>query len=125
MAIKYFRDENLQRKVDEIARTLELGHVNLPHVICVRSKGSASRNTLARCHALGKIWHTALNTKAYYVIEIISERFDKLDEEDKTKTIIHELLHIPKSFGGGFRHHNVVNGKAVDIFYEKYMHRKK
>jgi len=58
--------------------------------------------------------------KGFYLIEVISEKFDKLPETERTKVIIHELMHIPKSFGGGFKHHNVVNEKNVEKIYQHY-----
>ena len=43
----------------------------------------------------------------------------------KIKTIIHELMHIPKTFGGGFKHHNFVTEKNVNKFYKAYKSEKK
>ncbi|MEM4261913.1 MAG: putative metallopeptidase, partial [Candidatus Diapherotrites archaeon] len=51
--------------------------------------------------------------KSFYVIELISENFDKQSENEKIETIVHELMHIPKTFGGGFRHHDHVCNKNV------------
>ena len=62
----------------------------------------------------------ALNRKAFYVLEFIHEKFDEMSEEDKIKVIIHELMHIPKNFGGGFKHHDYVTEKEVNKMYEKY-----
>lgn len=59
--------------------------------------------------------------KGFYLIEAISEKFDKLPSEEQLKVIIHELMHIPKSFGGGFIHHDKVNEKSVRMMYEKYL----
>ena len=61
------------------------------------------------------------NRKGFYVIEIISERFDKMSEVDRIKTLIHELMHVPKSFGGGFIHHNVVHERNVEKMYDRYI----
>jgi predicted metallopeptidase len=91
--------------------------------MCIRSRGSRSRRTLARCHVLSRAMQTALNLPPSYVIEIISERFDVLDKEEQTKVLIHELMHIPKSFGGGFRHHNYVNRRVVEKMYKKLLNK--
>jgi len=58
--------------------------------------------------------------KGFYLIEVISEKFDKLPAEEKVKVIIHELMHIPKSFGGGFIHHDKVHDESVKEIYTKY-----
>ena len=62
----------------------------------------------------------AIGVPAHYALEFIHEQFDKLNEEEKVKTIIHELMHIPKSFGGGFRHHDHVCDKNINFIYEKF-----
>lgn len=117
--IKYEHDPEIGLKVSDIARRLEMAHIDLTRVKCYRSVGSTSRGTIARCYALSKIWQQALNTKAHYIIEIISERFDKLPEDEKEKVLIHELLHIPQSFGGGFRHHDFVCRRNVENLYKQ------
>jgi predicted metallopeptidase len=61
------------------------------------------------------VWQKSLDIKTHYTIEVISEHFDDLPTAEKEKVIIHELLHIPKSFGGGFRHHgDWVTKRRVD-----------
>ena len=62
----------------------------------------------------------ALGIKAHYVIEVISENFDSMKEDEQTKTIIHELMHIPKGMKGGFRHHDFVCQRNVEAMYRKY-----
>jgi len=120
MPIKYQIAEDLQQAMNEIALML-FPHVRINDVVCLRSHGSTSRGTIARCHALGKAMQLALGRKGFYLIEVISERFDKMSEEEQIKTLIHELMHIPKTFGGGFKFHNVVNDRNVEIMYEKYV----
>ena len=93
-------------------------HIDVTRLRCYRSHGSAS-SAVARCYALGKIWQLALNTRAHYVIEVIGERYDRLSKEEQDKVLIHELLHIPKSFGGGFRHHDYVCRKNVEKLHKK------
>jgi predicted metallopeptidase len=120
MPIKYEIAEDIMKRLYDIAKKIGMEHVKFSGVYAVRSIGSQSRGTLARCHALGKIWQKCLNIKAVYIIEIIEERFKKMPREEQDKTLIHELMHIPKSFGGGFKHHNIVNSKNVEKLYKIY-----
>lgn len=117
--MKYTYAEDLQKASEEISRLL-FPHVKLERIKCFRSYGSSSRGTIARCHTIGKLLQRALDTEAFYVLEFISERFDNLPEEEKMKTIIHELMHIPQTFGGGFRHHNHVCERNISKCYKAY-----
>ena len=120
MPIEYFEADDIKEKVDCIAEILGLFHVVPQFVYCVRSKGSQSRRVLALIHGLGRIWQEALRRPPAYIIEVISENYDPLPEEEKEKTLIHELLHIPKGFSGGFRpHKGYVNRKTVELLYKK------
>jgi len=123
MPIKYEHAPDIQRRVNELAFLL-FPHVKTDSVACLRSHGSTSRGTIARCHALGKAMQLGLGRKGFYLIEVISKRYDKMSEVDQIKTLIHELMHIPKSFGGGFRHHDYVCDQNIEIQYEKYMNLK-
>ncbi len=118
--INYREDPEIKANVLSIIKKLNMSHIDPKRVICIRSRGTKSKRVVARCHVLPRIMQEALKIKPHYVIEVISERFDKLSEEEKIKTLIHELLHIPKSFGGGFRHHDYVNRKTVEKLYRKY-----
>ena len=120
--MKYETDFETMDITKDVITKLNLNHIDTEKLLCIRSYGSKSRRTVARIHGLSKVMQIAMNTKAFYVIEIISENFDKLNEDDKIRTIIHEIMHIPKNFGGGFRgHRNFVNRKNVEKAYETYM----
>ena len=121
MGIKYEPAEDIMARLYDIAKKLGMEHVRLSGVYAVRSRGSESRGTIARCHALSKIWQKCLNIKAVYIIEVIEERFGKMSREEQDKVLIHELMHIPKSFGGGFKHHDVVNERNVNKLYNIYL----
>ena len=120
MPIKYKPAPDLQEKALEICKAL-FPHVKVEHISCIRSFGSSSRGTIARCHALGKVMQLGLGRKAFYTIEFLSETFDRMSEKDQLKTMIHELMHIPKSFGGGFKHHDFVCEENVTLMYNQYM----
>ena len=124
MGIKYEPAIDLQETMNEIALLL-FPHVKLDSVVCIRSHGSSSRGTIARCHALGKAMMLGMGRKdSFYVIEVISKRFDKMSDVDQIKTLIHELMHIPKTFGGGFIHHDQVNERNVEREYQRYINLK-
>jgi predicted metallopeptidase len=120
--IQYEIAKDIAQEVADIVSKLKMFHVDQSRLICVRSKGSNSKKIIARCHGLPKIMQLALNQRPCYIIEVISERFDRLSKEDQIKVLIHEVMHIPHSFGGGFRHHRpyVTQGK-VEAMYRKYV----
>ena len=95
-------------------------HIMMDRVKCFRSYGTSTKHTIARCHALGKLLQQAMEVKPFYALEFLGEKFNKLSEEEKTKVVIHELMHIPEGFGGGFKHHNVVTDKNVNECYKIY-----
>jgi len=117
--IKYAPAPDLDEKARKISGLL-FPHIKIDNIACLRSYGSKSHSTIARCHALGKVMQLGMKTKAFYTIEFISERFDKMTEKEQEKTIIHELMHIPKSFGGGFRHHDFVCQGNVDLLHQRF-----
>jgi len=120
MPIKYAAAPEIKRQVDQITEDLELFHVVPQFVFCVRSKGSKAKRTIARIHGLGKLWQGVLNLPPSYTIEVISEIYDKMSPEEKEKTLIHELLHIPGGFSGGFRpHKGYVERRIVEDLYRK------
>ncbi|MFH1420688.1 MAG: putative metallopeptidase [Candidatus Aenigmatarchaeota archaeon] len=116
--IRYEPAPDIQEAAMRIIRKLGLP-MDPTFVMFVRSHGSKAMLTTARCHSMSRIMRTALgHKKSFYVIEVISEAFDKMSDEEKIKTIIHELMHVPKSMGGGFLHHsNHVTRHNVDTMY--------
>ncbi len=119
--MRYCFSEQWTAKAREIARCIGLGFFDLERVTVVESAGSKSRRIIARIHTMGKVMQLGMNQKPFYVIELITEHFNRQSEEEKTKTIIHELLHIPHSFGGGFRHHKgFVNSRTVEEAFKRF-----
>lgn len=118
MPIKYYEAPEIKKHVDLLAEELELFHVVPQFVYCVRSRGSKAKRTIARIHGLGRLWQDVLNMPPCYTIEVISEIYDKMSTVEKEKTLIHELLHIPGGFSGGFRpHKGYVERRIVEDLY--------
>jgi len=114
---------DIDKRIKVIVRALCLDHVSDKHIICMRSTGAKTR-ALARIWGLPRIWQQALYLNAYYIIEVVSEKFDRLSPEEQDKTLIHELLHVPKTFSGALVPHECfgkrIDTKAVDKLYDQY-----
>lgn len=121
--MKYEYAPDLQEIAEEISVML-FPHIKISRIKCFRSFGSRSRGTIARCHTIGKLMQATIGVKAHYGLEFISERFDKMSKEEQVKTIIHELMHIPGTFGGGFRHHDHVCDRNVNKNFVAYKKKK-
>ncbi len=122
--LKFEEAKDVRRIAEDIIKKLGMDWIDLERVHFVRSYGSKGRS-IARCYGLSRIWQFALREKPHYIIEVISERFDKLSEKEKVKVIIHELLHIPKKFSGGLRDHRYVNEEKIRRLYKEYVERSK
>jgi predicted metallopeptidase len=125
LTIRYVEASDVKKMADEIAEKLDFFHIVPQFVYCYRSYGSKSKRVIARIHGLGKIWQEALRKTPTYVIEVISEHYDKLSDEEKEQTLIHELLHIPKGFSGGFRpHKGYIDKKRVEKLHQLLLKRR-
>jgi predicted metallopeptidase len=112
---------DIESKLKRISRRLKMNHIDLDRVKGVRSFGSTGKGVIARCHALPKVMQLALGINAHYVIEILTENYERLSREEQTKILIHELMHIPETFGGGFRmHRDYVTRRNVERLYKKF-----
>lgn len=124
--IEYYPAPDIKKRMDEIIELLRFDHVKPENVYCVRSRGSQSRRIIARIHGLGRIWQLAMGIEATYIIEVISEQFDPLSSDGQDRVLVHELLHIPHGFQGGFRHHkNFVTRENVDVWFKRLLEKRR
>jgi len=110
--MRFEQADDINQRAKRLVEQLQLNHIDAERVVCIRSYGSKSRAN-ARIWSLPRIWQQALNIKAHYVIEVLSEKFDNLSFDDQERTLIHELLHIPKTFSGALVPH-LCFGKRID-----------
>ncbi len=118
---------DVERKVSEIVDVLSYGHVNEFRIICMRSRNATAR-AYARIWNLPDIWQKALSVGTFYIIEVLTQHYDPLSEEEKEKVLIHELLHIPKTFSGALRPHGgkvKINNQTVGKLHKLYKERKR
>lgn len=112
---------DLQKEVNKIVKKLDFFHIDPQRIIVFRGYQSRSR-AWARIWSLPKIWQQALSVSPHYCLEVLSEKFDKLNCDEKQKVLIHELLHIPKNFSGSLLPHRgrgrKIDRKRVEIFFK-------
>lgn len=115
---------DIHRRLHRIIRALGLRHVDPARVQCFRVQG-ARANALARIWGLPPIFQDALDLPAHYVIEFMTPSFDRLRRDEQDRVIIHELLHIPRTFSGGIRPERSpslnINRRTEDRFYRQYL----
>lgn len=121
------RAPDIDVMLDDILNTLDMRHIIGARVICMRSRGAKVR-AYARIWSLPSIWQNALEINPFYVIEVVSEKFDPLPEQERIKVLIHELMHIPQKFSGGLVPHDnrgtKINHHNVNKVYHEYLARK-
>jgi predicted metallopeptidase len=105
----------VKKRVGFLVDSLDLKWIKKGNVSCFRSFNSKSR-AVARIWGLPNIWQIALKQEANYVVEVISERFDKLDPKEQDRVLLHELTHIPKNFSGALLPHR---RRGKGSFYER------
>ena len=119
--IQYYDAPDIMKRIETIVDVLKFEHVDLKNIRCIRSRGSKAKRTIARVHGLGRIWQQSLDMDPTYVIEVIHEIFDYYPPEAQDRTLIHEIMHIPHTAKGGFRHHkNYVTSANVETWHKRY-----
>jgi len=110
----------IKYRIAKIVDTLNWAHIDVDKIICFESRGTKSVRVHARCWSLPRIWQQALNVDAHYVVEVVGERYDELNGEERDKLLIHELLHIPKTFSGALRpHKGYINRSIISKYYQE------
>lgn len=117
MRLEWSKDPELTVRVRQLVDDIEFLHIPKDRIFCFRTDGSKSR-AYARIWAFPKIFQTVLEIEPAYVIEVINKYYNRLDNEEQTKVLIHELLHIPRNFSGSLLPHTYGN-KQIDREVER------
>lgn len=125
--MEFKKAPDIDRRIRNILTVVELPYIDPRRVICFRSWDSTSR-ARARIWSFPRVWQMALNRKPHYIIEVLSERFDKLSDDDQTRVLIHELMHIPKNFSGALLPHRGrgdrrIDHRTVETYFNQYKSR--
>ena len=111
----------VKNDIKHILTVLDLPYIDASRIFCYRTYASKSRS-YARIWSMPKIFQHALDIEPAYVIEVLAKHFDKLNDDEKKKVLIHELLHIPRNFSGALVPHRTrsrhLGSVANDLFRE-------
>ena len=97
-------DPEIERRSVALIKALELEWLSYGRIFYYRSVNSKAR-AYARAWGLPKLWQRTLGVEPAYIVEVISEHFDKLSVIEQDKVLLHELTHIPRNFSGALVAH--------------------
>lgn len=116
-------DPEIERRTQNLIKVLDLEWLSYGRIFFYRSHNSKAR-AYARAWGLPRLWQRTLNVEPAYIVEVISEHFDKLSLMEQDKVLLHELTHIPKNFSGALiahtRHKKGSFHEKLDILIEQY-----
>lgn len=108
----------IKRQIRILIKALDFKHIKANQIHCIRSFDAKTR-AYARIWGMSRLFKEVVGIEPNYIIEVISQRFDKLSPREQTKTLIHELLHIPKTFSGALLSHRGPHREISDKEVEK------
>jgi predicted metallopeptidase len=106
----WLKAPDVKKRTIHLIKALKMDWINVKNIHFLRSNNSKSR-AYARIWGLSRVWQMTLEKQPSYIIEVLSEKFDKLSENEKDKVILHELTHIPRNFSGSLLPHIRKRGK--------------
>ena len=118
--MKYDLAPEIKKQISILVKELHMEHVKIDQIHCIRSFDAKTR-AIARIWGMAKLFSEVAGLKPTYIIEVNAKRFDKQSEREKIKTLIHELMHIPKTFSGALLSHRGPHHAINDREVEKIM----
>ncbi len=118
--MQYSLAPEIQKTVKELVRGLKMDYINIKHIHCIRSFDAKTR-AYARIWGMSRLFKEVAGIDPHYIIEVNSRHFDKLSEREKIKTLVHELMHIPKTFSGALLPHRGRYHRINDREVEKIL----
>lgn len=108
--MQWIKAPDIKRRISDIVKKLEMVWIKPSRLFVYRSYNSTAR-AYARTWGFPKVWQMSLKEKPAYIIEVLSEQFDKLPQKQQDEILVHELAHIPKNFSGSLLAHIKKRGK--------------
>jgi len=115
--MKYALAPEIKKQIDMLIEQLGFSHVVASRIHCIRSF-DAKTKAIARIWGMSRLFKEVAGLEPNYIIEVNAKRYDKQSEREKIKTLIHELMHIPKTFSGALLSHHgphhAINDREVE-----------
>lgn len=118
--MKYSKAPDVKHKIDLLIDQLAFTHIKASHVHCIRSTDAKTR-AIARIWGMARLFKEVVGIEPHYIIEVNAKKYDKQSTRDQIKTLIHELMHIPKTFSGALLSHRGPHHRINDREVEKIM----
>jgi len=118
--MQYKLAPDVKKQINLLIKNLDFKYIKAKNVHCIRSF-DAKTKAIARIWGMAKIFHEVVGIEPNYIIEVNAKRFDKMSDRDKIKTLIHELMHIPKTFSGALLSHRGRYHRINDWEVEKIL----
>ncbi len=122
--IEWRKAPDVKKRILHLIKKLGITWLKTSGIYCYRSENANTR-AYARIWGLSRIWQQALNIGPAYVLEVISEKYDSLDEFEQDKVLLHEITHIPKNFSGSLvphiRHGKRSFHRKVELLISQYL----
>ena len=114
--VEYTEAPELKERAIKIAGKLNLAHIDFDRVHFYRY--TCDTRTCAKITGFFKTLQLAYpHINPFYVITFNDHNFSRESEQEQNQTILHELLHIPKTFSGEFSKiaHSKIYKKAREL----------
>ena len=115
--MKYAKAPEIKAKINVLIKQLKFTHIKIGQVHCIRSFDAKTR-AIARIWGMSRLFKEVAGLEPHYIIEVNAKKFDKQSPRDQIKTLIHELMHIPKNFSGALLSHrgryHQINDREVE-----------
>jgi len=115
--MKYSKAPEIKTKISALVKQLNFTHIKIDQVHCIRSFDAKTR-AIARIWGMSRLFKEVAGVEPHYIIEVNAKKFDKQSPRDQIKTLIHELMHIPKNFSGALLSHrgryHQINDREVE-----------
>jgi len=118
--MQYKLAPEIKKQIKILVKQLNFTHIKINNIHCIRSFDAKTR-AYARIWGMAKLFSEVAGLEPHYIIEVNARRFDKLPEREKIKTLIHELMHIPKTFSGALISHRGPHHEISDREVERIL----